>query len=133
MEAGVQGGCLCGACGYSTDAEAVNARICHCRICQKATGGPFFARILVPLDRLNYSGPIKWYNSSPELQRGFCVYCGTALFSKRESQNVIGISVGSLNRSEDFKPHAHIWTAEKQHWLNFDDDLPQYCEGAPAN
>jgi hypothetical protein len=130
VNSNIEGKCLCGACTYETKTEEINARVCHCRLCQKATGGAFFGRILVPLDKLNFTGPVKWYNSSPELQRGFCSNCGTALFSRRQSQNAVGISVGSLSDPSIFKPNEHIWTSERQPWLNFADGLPEYEGGA---
>ena len=72
----IEGGCLCGACRYETDAVPINVRACHCRICQKATGAPFYARVMVPLDAVRLAGPIGWYHSSDEVRRGFCTRCG---------------------------------------------------------
>ncbi len=37
------GGCQCGAVRYALYAKPERAGICHCRMCQKAVGGPFFA------------------------------------------------------------------------------------------
>jgi len=74
---------MCGALTYRADAEPINVRVCHCTICQKATGAPFFARILVPLEAVQISGPIRWYNSSTEVARGFA-RVAAAHFSQRE-------------------------------------------------
>ena len=35
------GGCQCGAVRYALLAEPYDPHICHCRMCQKAFGGPF--------------------------------------------------------------------------------------------
>ena len=37
------GGCQCGAVRYALYAEPQRAGVCHCRMCQKAVGGPFMA------------------------------------------------------------------------------------------
>lgn len=128
----ITGSCLCGACSYSSDAEPIDIRACHCKLCQKATGAPFYARVRVPLDQTQITGPVGWYNSSPELERGFCPQCGTSLFSKRASAGSIGLCMGSLDDPDRFQPSDHIWVSKKQAWLTLTDDLPCYEEGPPA-
>jgi len=132
MGAPIAGGCLCGACRYETDAEPINIRACHCRVCQKAIGASFNARVLVPLDTLTISGPVGWYPSSDDLERGFCPQCGSTLFSKRVSANIIGLTMGSLDDPDRFFPAEHIWVSSKQAWLVLADDLPAHEEAAPA-
>lgn len=128
----IAGGCLCGACRYATRAAPLNVRACHCRLCQKATGAPLYARVLVPLDRVTITGPVGWFSSSPELRRGFCTRCGTTLFSERAAMNAIGLTMGSLDDPDRFAPSAHIWLSSKQAWLELGDDLPHHDEGPPA-
>lgn len=132
MTGAITGGCLCGACRYATDAAPLNVRACHCRRCQKATGGPFYARVMVPLDRVTMDGPIGWYDGGTGVRRGFCTRCGTTLFSERATANTIGLTMGSLDDPDRFTPTEHIYTASKQAWLVLDDALPQYTEGPPA-
>jgi len=128
----ITGACLCGACRYATDAAPLNIRACHCHKCQKATGAPFYARVQVPLDRVEISGPVGWYASSEALRRGFCTQCGTTLFSERAAQNAIGLTMGSLDDPSPFTPEAHIWLSSKQPWIQLCDDIPTYPENAPA-
>ncbi len=132
MSEPITGGCLCGACSYSTPAEPINVRACHCRLCQKAIGASFNARVLMPLDTVTMRGPMGWYHSSDDLKRGFCTQCGTTLFSARASINAVGITMGSLDDPDRFTPVEHIWTSSKQAWLGFDGDAPCYAEGPPA-
>ena len=128
----IAGGCLCGACRYETKAAPINIRACHCRLCQKAIGASFNARVLVPLDQVAISGPVGWYHSSPELRRGFCTTCGTTLFSERRGANIIGLTMGSLDDPDAFFPSEHIWVSSKQAWLGLGDDLACHAEGPPA-
>ncbi len=128
--ASITGGCLCGACSYSSGAEPIDVRACHCRLCQKATGAPFYARVRVPLDQVKINGPVRWYASSEGLRRGFCPDCGTTLFSERAAANSIGLTMGSLDDPDRFRPTDHIWVSSKQAWLILADDPPCH-EGAP--
>ena len=125
----IQGGCLCGACRYETDAEPINVRACHCRACQKATGGPLYARVLVPVQELAAGGPIEWYQSSPDVRRGFCRLCGSTMFSERSSIGAVGLTMGTLDEPDRFFPAEHIWVSSKQAWIKLADGVPQHQEG----
>jgi hypothetical protein len=127
-----EGGCLCGATRYAAHGEPINVRVCHCRLCQKAIGAAFNARVLFAIKAVTLSGPIGRINSSADLTRGFCTRCGTTLFSERGTVGAVGLTFGSLDVPDAFAPTEHIWTSSKQAWLKLDDGLPQYPEGAPA-
>lgn len=128
----IAGSCLCGRCTYSATAEPIDVRVCHCTLCQRATGGPFFARVRVPRDKVSIAGPVGWHHSSPEVRRGFCKQCGTMLFSERASANTIGFSMGSLDNPDRFSPADHIWVSRRQAWFALPDDLPCYDEFPPG-
>lgn len=128
----ISGGCLCGACRYEAAGEPIDVRVCHCHLCQKATGAPLYARVRMPGTAVTISGPVGWYPSSDIILRGFCPKCGTSLFSKRADGRTISLLMGSLDEPDRFAPSAHIWTSSKQAWLALGDDLPHYPEGPPA-
>lgn len=127
-----RGGCLCGAVRYETTAEPVNQRICHCRICQKAIGAAFNARVLMRITDVVISGPIRTFHSSERLERGFCQHCGSTVFSRRTSAGIMGLTVGSLDDPTLFAPDMHFWTSSKQPWLQIADGLSQHPEGPPV-
>jgi hypothetical protein len=128
-----EGGCLCGAVRYAVEAEPINQRVCHCRLCQKAIGAAFNARLLFRIDDVTITGPVETVNSSPPLQRGFCPRCGTTLFSRREAAGIMGLTSGSLDDPKLFRPQMHMFTSSRQPWVKLDDGLPQYPEGPPPN
>lgn len=128
----ITGGCLCGACRYTSTGEILNIRACHCHRCQKATGAAFYARIMVPLDSATLSGPVGWFGAEEGVRRGFCQSCGTSLFSERQSANTIGLSMGSLDTPDRYAPQEHIWMSSKQVWLRLDDGKLQYAKGPPG-
>lgn len=127
----ITGSCLCGACRYATKAAPINIRACHCRLCQKATGAPFYARVLVPRSAVEISGPVDWHPSSEDLRRGFCTRCGSTLFSERRSLDIVGLTHGSLDEPDRYPPTEHIWTSSKQAWVMIGDGVAQYPEGPP--
>ena len=130
MTAKYQGGCLCGSVRYRADAKPINQRICHCRLCQRAIGAAFNARILFRIDDVIFDGMVATVHSSPDLKRGFCPGCGTTIFSRRDAAGIMGLTTGSLDDPSVFEPEMHIFTASKQPWVTIDDGLPHY-EGAP--
>ena len=127
-----EGGCLCGAVRYVAEGTPVNERICHCRLCQKALGAAFNARLLFREKDVQVSGPARRFHSSADLERGFCPECGTTVFSARRSAGTIALTSGSLDDPGQFRPDMHFWTASRQPWLNLDDGLPHHLEAPPT-
>ena len=69
MTKNLTGGCLCGAVRYR--AGAIRAGYCHCRMCQKASGGPFMAFGGVPnLSFVVTRGVLSIFRSSDIAERG---------------------------------------------------------------
>lgn len=101
------GGCQCGAVRYHTTAAIDNAHICHCRMCQKAVGNLFAALVGVPKDALTWTrGTPATFRSSANVERGFCVHCGTPLFYNDVTSKRIALTIGSFDHPELFPPHA---------------------------
>jgi hypothetical protein len=132
-EVGFVGGCSCGAVRYRATGAPLNARICHCRMCQKAIGAAFNARVVFRLDDVEIEGGAAYHHTSEALERGFCPRCGTTLFSRRTGMGIVGVTAGSLDDVSLFQPDMHFWVSSKQPWLKLDDGLPQYPEGPPPN
>ena len=76
------GGCLCGQVRWRAGAEPANVRVCHCRNCQRATGGPFFARAVFLAGAIERSGEITRWPTSPRIDRLSCARCGTPMFAE---------------------------------------------------
>jgi hypothetical protein len=127
------GGCLCGAVRYVASAAPLNVRICHCRMCQKATGQPIFARALFARADVVIEGETRAYASSEYLRRRFCMTCGCPIFAERlrGSDIFLAITLGTLDDPDALTPEAHVWTSSQVCWLGLDDGLHRYSEGAP--
>jgi hypothetical protein len=127
-----EGGCLCGAVRFKAEGEPLNVRICHCRLCQKAMGSPFFARALFDQGALTVQGDTARYASSEALDRVFCKACGTRLFSWRKNGTVAGVALAAFDDRNAFAPAEHTWVQEKMDWVKLDDGLAQYPEAVPS-
>ena len=114
------GGCQCGRIRYEVGVDNDEAYLCHCRMCQRATGGVSIAFKGVKKAAVRWlSQEPDWYESSPIAQRPFCSMCGTPLgFAFPDSENM-DLTVGSFDAPGRFKP-IHHFGAESIHeaWID---------------
>jgi hypothetical protein len=93
------GGCQCGAIRYRVDGALTNASICHCRMCQKATGNLFGAYAATPLSAFTWTrGAPAVFKASDAAERGFCAACGTNLYFKYADKGHLSVAIGSLDK-----------------------------------
>ena len=114
------GGCQCGKVRYRVDTEQAQAYLCHCRMCQKATGGFAAAFVQVPAGALTWESEPDWYDSSPIARRPFCAKCGTPLgFQFVDGKGHPDITVGSFDDPSEFRPEAHAGSESiHEAWLD---------------
>lgn len=115
----MSGGCQCGRVRYRAQIDPDQAYLCHCRMCQRATGGVSIAFVGVPRKHVVWESGPDWYASSPIAKRPFCRECGTPLgFAFNQGENM-DITVGSLDDPYGIEPHWHF-ASEKIHeaWLD---------------
>ena len=115
---GVTGGCQCGAVRYRLDVMPDHGVICHCRMCQKASGGLFMAYCGVPKSSLVVTrGRLSIFQSSDIAERGFCAACGTPLTYRLLSGQRIAVTIGSLDNPEAVEPEQQLGTEARISWL----------------
>ncbi|RFB79311.1 GFA family protein [Methylovirgula sp. 4M-Z18] len=115
---GRTGGCQCGAIRYRLDAAPNGAVICHCRMCQKASGGPFTAFCGVPTpDFVVTRGALSIFRSSEIAERGFCATCGTPLTYRLLAGKRVGVSIGSLDDPNTVVPEEQLGAESRVVWL----------------
>ena len=84
------GGCACGAIRYESTAEPAMMLHCHCRDCQRSSGGPFSSFIIVPAGAFKLlHGSLRFHDSPSQAggktHRGFCPDCGSPIVAKSDS------------------------------------------------
>ena len=116
--AGVAGGCQCGAVRYRLTAEPTGANVCHCRMCQKASGGPFMTFGGVRMAQFVVTrGAISTFSSSDIAERGFCAQCGTPLTYRGLGADRISVTLGSLDDPNAVEPTTQLGVESRVAWL----------------
>lgn len=114
----ITGGCQCGAVRYAVHETPYQVGICHCRMCQKATGAPFMSSFTVKKTNLEWTrGEPGSFNSSVNMLRGFCRDCGTPLFNNWMPSDVIHLTIGSLDDPASVRPEAQMGVESRVAWF----------------
>ena len=113
------GGCQCGAVRYATYAQPEDADLCHCRMCQRAVGGPFIALTGIANDDFAWTkGAPATYRSSSAAERGFCRDCGTPLFFRYLERPSISVTIASLDDPGAVTPSIQYGIEGRLPWLD---------------
>jgi hypothetical protein len=111
------GGCQCGAVRYRLLTTPEHACICHCRMCQRASGQPFMAFASVKYEDLRWT---RWHPStfisSNIAVRNFCSACGTPLTYHRVESGSIGVTIGSLDDPQSVRPVQQFGNESEVSW-----------------
>ena len=118
------GGCQCGAVRFRVEGDLGEASICHCRMCQKATGGLSGPYVGAP-ELVWTRGERKRFQSSNKVWRGFCEACGTPLtFEYGDSS--IGLAIGALDDPAAARPTEQLGSPSKLPWVDGLVELPTH-------
>ena len=119
MTEAMTGGCASGRIRFQAQVETDDAYLCHCRMCQRASGNISLAMKNVKKANVRWDHEPDYYQSSPIARRGFCSTCGTSLtFEFPDSENM-DLTIGSFDDPGRFRPTSHFG-AESMHeaWLD---------------
>ena len=121
------GGCQCGKVRYALYVAPENSHVCHCRMCQRATGGLFAALAGAPKAEFVWTeGEPAFFESSNLAKRGYCRDCGTPLsFSYNQPEARFYVTIGSLDDPEAAPIIRQYGIESRISWVKF-------CETAPA-
>lgn len=117
----IEGRCACGAVEYQINTQLEFAFNCHCRKCQRATGGGHASAFAVPLDNFKVTGTIKEFRSPSDngaaTYSGFCPECGSPMTSRTERfPERIYIHAASMNDPSVFQPAFVVFAEMSQPW-----------------
>lgn len=131
------GGCACGAVRYQSTAEPVVMLHCHCRDCQRSSGGPYASFVVVPREAFQITqGELRYHGSPSEAggqtRRGFCAECGSPVGGIPDAvPGIMAIRVGSLDDPGWFVPQMDVWTSDAQTWDQMNPALPKFEKYPP--
>lgn len=122
MKLPITGGCVCGAVRYESTAEPLLMVKCHCRDCQRTTGGPYVPAVVFPLAAFRITqGAVQHYATPSEggghNRRGFCPTCGSRLTGAEDpARGIIAVVASSLDDPALFVPTLEMFVADAQRW-----------------
>jgi hypothetical protein len=116
-EPATSGGCQCGAVRYGIDAGPAKSTVCHCRMCQRATGNAFAPLFEVMTSAVHWQGTPATWASSDQVERGFCAACGTPLFYRGTHRDTTEVMTGTLAPGFAYRPIANHGVESRQDWL----------------
>ena len=140
-----EGGCLCGALRYATQSIPNRVWYCHCKFCQRATGGAYLVEPV--FSKVNFSvtsgEPARYSSvsagSGKAVITNFCANCGTKLFLEFERfPDGVGLFGGTYDVPNWFEtirdlPRRHIFLASAQIGTVIPSGIEVYREHAMLN
>jgi hypothetical protein len=127
-----EGGCACGAVRYRLKSKPMFVQCCHCKDCQRQTGGPFAVNGLIEADRIELlSGEPKPISMRTDSGRPHLIYrcpdCATALWSDYGDRKVMSfLRVTTLDDAAEVPPNLHIFTKSKLPWVRLPPDAKAF-------
>ena len=119
------GGCQCGAVRFSVG-RLGRATVCHCRMCQKATGG-IGGVYVIGHDITWTRGTPKHFRSSNKVRRGFCGDCGTPPTFEIDLDHGGGtdMSIAAFDRAAEIVPVLQMASEDRLPWVDALAGLPE--------
>ena len=111
-QAVITGHCLCGAVSIRVSEPAGWVGVCHCRMCQRWSGGLWAAFPAEPVT-VSVDGEVAIYPSSELAERGFCGTCGTSLWMRdREEGATFHLMLGAFDEAKGWPLVSEIYVDE---------------------
>lgn len=119
------GGCACQGVRYRIDADARSVTNCHCEPCRRITGH-FMAATAAPADAVTFAADatLRWYDSTPTVQYGFCATCGATLFWRASDKpGHLSITAGSLDTPTGLRTNLALFGDEASDYHRLDPSI----------
>jgi hypothetical protein len=120
-------------------AEDIQMFRCHCRVCQRLTGGPYAAVVFMPAGAFRLTrGELRRHAFSSELggtnTRGFCPQCGARMTGGEAPDSPgIGVMAASLDDPSWFAPTFDMWMCDAQQWDALDPTTTHFAKYPPES
>lgn len=103
------GHCLCGAVQVTVRRHGGFTGVCHCRMCQRWSGGLYIS-IPAAADDVEISGPVQRFQSSNFAERAFCGTCGSHIWFRDTAPGAdYGLMPGLFDAARDIPLKSEIY------------------------
>lgn len=110
------GGCQCGAVRFRVKGKLGKPSICHCRMCQKQFSSFFSALVTAPQDGVEWTREEpSYFQSSVNIDRGFCSRCGTPLTYRHPGG--LELAIGAFDDRADLAPQIQVNRQARLPWV----------------
>ena len=132
--------CLCGDVTVQASLPSKWVAHCHCSLCRRAHGAAFVTWAGIPEAQFRLTAgeqAMRWYRSTPEAERGFCMRCGTIMACSRCGSRLffraerwpgeLHIALAHFITPVDRAPQLHASWQDHVAWADVDpnDGLPR--------
>lgn len=101
------GQCLCRAVTVRVGAHEPQIGACHCRMCQRWSGGLFLSFVA---SEIEVEGPVARYRSSDFAERAYCAVCGSNLWMHDIGTKRWDMVPGLFDATRDWPLASEIYT-----------------------
>lgn len=100
--------CLCGQVKMRITQPPMVAMACHCRSCQKLTGGAYSLTLMIPNDGFEVveGAPVIGGLHRPEIAHHFCPHCKNWLFSRPQGRPFVNVRPTMLEDARWVRPYV---------------------------
>ena len=126
------GKCLCGAVSYTINAdEPLRMAQCHCKDCQRASGGGHMSLAFFKSDDVDIKGETASFSVTADSgninTRHFCPKCGSRVYGENSARpGLVGLAVGCTDDNNWFKPAAIVYAKDRPAWDMTSTDIPNF-------
>ena len=118
----IEGGCVCGAVAYVCTAVPVWSGNCHCRSCQKLSGGPFVSAFSVPAESFSLQGETTAFRRTAEsghlVTTTHCASCGARVCAQSAGNTaLVNVFAATLRDVAAYTPISNVYLSEAAHWV----------------
>ena len=135
-ELSLTGQCLCGAVKLEIKGMPLRMAQCHCKHCQRASGGGHMSLGFFKAEDVTITGETKSHgvlaDSGNTNTRHFCPECGSRVYGENSARaGIVGIPVGVIDDTSWFKPDAIVFAKDRAAWDKTSTDIPNFDEMPP--
>lgn len=103
------GRCLCDRIQFEVELSDTHYDACHCGMCRRWAGGPFFGKTADSLKILSGAESAKAFRTSDWAERVHCAECGANLWYHLLPADLYMVSVGALDDQSDMELVEEIY------------------------